>query len=284
MLNISGYLNDSTEEPVLDREREMLVSSCGHYQLLQKKGFSTVRPAGRPDYQLLYIAGGSALFTLRGEERWIREGGVVLYRPGEAQQYSYALEQHPDVYWMHFFGADIEKTLRSLRLFEEPVLELSPDGEYAALFDRIIRELQLRRAYCRELCGLYAMELLTLLSRDAAERGGREPRRCAPVEKAIRLFHTRYGEPLELAACARECGVGACWLARLFRQQTGLSPKEYLTAVRIGKARELLASPDYNVSEVAVLTGYPNPLYFSRIFKKKTGLSPTEYRRRHTPV
>ena len=284
MLNISGSLTESTEIPLLDRDRELLVSSCGHYKLLRKAWFTTNRPQGRPDYQLLYVAGGTAEFHIGAQTRRVREGGVVLYRPEEPQWYSYELKDSPDIYWMHFFGRDIEELLRGLRLFEEPVLVLPPVSEYVALFDHLIRELQLGRVNHRELCGLYALELLTLLSRHAAERGGRAERHSDPVEQAIRLFHSRYSEPLELAAYARSQGMSPCWFTRLFHQQTGRSPQDYLTGVRIGKARELLASADYNIGEVAALTGYQNPLYFSRIFKKNTGLSPSEYRKKHLPA
>ena len=44
------------------------------------------------------------------------------------------------------------------------------------------------------------------------------------------------------------------------------------------KARELLSASSYNVSEIAAMVGYDNPLYFSRLFKKTAGISPREYR------
>ena len=97
----------------------------------------------------------------------------------------------------------------------------------------------------------------------------------API---VILFHARFHEPLEIAEIARGFGMSPCWFTRLFHRQTGLSPQQYLTDIRINKARELLATTNYNVSEVADLTGYPNPLYFSRIFKKHTGVSPSRYK------
>ena len=54
---------------------------------------------------------------------------------------------------------------------------------------------------------------------------------------------------------------------------------QYLTSVRIRRARELLETTDYTVSEIGALVGYDNPLYFSRIFKKQTGVSPAGYRK-----
>jgi YesN/AraC family two-component response regulator len=48
---------------------------------------------------------------------------------------------------------------------------------------------------------------------------------------------------------------------------------------RIANAQMLLESSDYNMTEIAKIVGYDNPLYFSRVFKKEKGMSPMEYRK-----
>lgn len=55
-----------------------------------------------------------------------------------------------------------------------------------------------------------------------------------------------------------------------------MPPLQYLTSVRIRRARELLETTDYTVSEIGHWVGYDNPLYFSRIFKKQTGVATRE--------
>lgn len=57
MLNISGYLGPSSEIPIVDDRAPIVISSCGHFRLSREEYLITSRPAGRPDYQLLYIAG-----------------------------------------------------------------------------------------------------------------------------------------------------------------------------------------------------------------------------------
>ena len=58
----------------------------------------------------------------------------------------------------------------------------------------------------------------------------------------------------------------------------GMTPMQYITFLRITRAKELLRSTDYSIQEISSMVGYENPLYFSRIFKKQTGYSPSEYR------
>ena len=57
---------------------------------------------------------------------------------------------------------------------------------------------------------------------------------------------------------------------------------EYLTNIRIEKAKELLGNSDYSMKEICVMVGYSDPTYFSRSFKKNVGVTPTEYKELET--
>lgn len=72
--------------------------------------------------------------------------------------------------------------------------------------------------------------------------------------------------------------------SRLFRQQTGLSPQDYIINARIALAKELLRETSMSVSQVATRTGYGDIFRFSRQFKKRTGLTPSDYRLQRTEV
>lgn len=71
-------------------------------------------------------------------------------------------------------------------------------------------------------------------------------------------------------------------LCKIFRKELGMTPHKYLTNLRLQAAAELLCSAHNsgNITEVALLCGFKNPLYFSRLFKKKYEVSPKEYYRR----
>lgn len=68
----------------------------------------------------------------------------------------------------------------------------------------------------------------------------------------------------------------------LFRQETGLSPVQYLTQLRIRHAERLLAGggADVRIGDIAYMCGYVDSFYFSRIFSKHVGVSPTHYAER----
>ncbi len=70
-----------------------------------------------------------------------------------------------------------------------------------------------------------------------------------------------------------------CWFIRSFRLAMGMPPMQYITSVRLNRARMLLESTDYPIQEIGAMVGYDNPLYFSRIFKKQMGEPPSRYRK-----
>ena len=81
-------------------------------------------------------------------------------------------------------------------------------------------------------------------------------------------------------SCLDKSGYSADYMRRLFRKDTGKSPNEYLTEMRLRTAKSLLSSrkfSNYSITEISSMVGYKDISYFSRIFKEKTGMTPLEY-------
>ena len=76
------------------------------------------------------------------------------------------------------------------------------------------------------------------------------------------------------------CGMSEVYFRRLFMNCYGMSPKEYMISRRISYAKNLLASGDFPVSEVAWLCGYSEPCHFSREFMRHVGVSPRDYNKK----
>ena len=81
----------------------------------------------------------------------------------------------------------------------------------------------------------------------------------------------------------REClrlGYNHDYVRRVFRTVVGKTPSDFLTDVRISRAKELLVStPDLPIADIASATGFSDQYYFSRVFSKMCGISPARYRR-----
>ena len=98
-------------------------------------------------------------------------------------------------------------------------------------------------------------------------------------QEAVHYFNEHFSEPISIEEYAKNQHISVCWFIRSFRLAMGMPPMQYITSVRLNRARMLLESSDYPIQEIGAMVGYDNPLYFSRIFKKQMGEPPSRYRK-----
>ncbi|MBP1988643.1 response regulator transcription factor [Paenibacillus eucommiae] len=105
-------------------------------------------------------------------------------------------------------------------------------------------------------------------------------RKSHVVVKAVSYIEAQYANPhLSLFDAAELIGLSHPYLSRLFKEEMGKTFVEYVTELRINKAREMLGDPDVKVYEVAGAVGYTEYTYFVRVFKRVVGYSPSDYRK-----
>ncbi len=274
----SGYLHNSLMD-FMDKTKPLVVGSCGTYRLHTHPRLPTYRPKGRVDYQLIYIAAGKAHFFFQGKEEVVAAGYMVLYRPREEQKYVYYGTEQTQAYWVHFTGRDVKSLLRSYGFPEkEHVFYTGNLPEYHQLFQDMIQELQLCKPHYEELLALQLHRLFILVSRQFVEKRRLNGFVQKEVLQAAQYFSEHYNQEISIEEYAASRNMSTCWFIRTFKQYNRQTPMQYILSIRMANAQSLLETTSYNVTEVAMIVGYENPLYFSRLFKKHTGFSPREYR------
>ena len=100
------------------------------------------------------------------------------------------------------------------------------------------------------------------------------------IEEAKRYIRENFrNEDMSLNSVAAHVNISSNHFSAIFKKETGETFIDYLTAVRIEKAKELLTCTSLKTSDVGFEVGYRDPHYFSSIFKKTVGQPPKEYRR-----
>lgn len=103
--------------------------------------------------------------------------------------------------------------------------------------------------------------------------------RSSDVIQNIKIYtQEKYYNNLSLDFIASLFYMNPSYISHLFKKSTGTSYNQYLTDIRLNKARELLSSTDRKTAQIAKQVGYDNEKYFYRLFKKHLGLTPEEYR------
>lgn len=100
----------------------------------------------------------------------------------------------------------------------------------------------------------------------------------AIIRQIEAIIRRQYMEQLSVAELAAQVHLTPTYLCVLFKQATGNTINEYLTAERIRQAKRLLGDPSVKLYDVCYQVGYLSPSYFSKLFKKQTGMPPGEYR------
>lgn len=98
------------------------------------------------------------------------------------------------------------------------------------------------------------------------------------IETAKEYIQTNYSKDISLEDVSRVVNISPYYFSKIFKEDTGENFIEYLTGIRIEKAKELLETTEYSMKEICAGIGYSDPNYFSRSFKKNVGVTPTEYK------
>ena len=84
---------------------------------------------------------------------------------------------------------------------------------------------------------------------------------------------------LSVSQLAKEVDMSEVYLRKLFKAETGVSPSEYITSVRLKKAKQFMKYyPFLKLEQCALQSGFSSLQYFSRVFRKEFGVSPSKYR------
>ncbi len=279
MYTNAAYLHNSFSD-IMDLSKPLIVTSCGYYRIYSRPSFMTERPKGRKDYQLLYIASGTAHFYFNGTERLLTEGTMILYHPDEPQKYLYYATDKTEVYWVHFTGSDVDTLLAHYGISAtENIFYTGTLPDYQWLYRQIIQELQLCRPNYEELLSLLLCHIFLMLNRSIKEDRKTGSDIQNEIERATHYFNENYNAPIRIEDYAKSRHLSTCWFIRNFKEIVKATPMQYILSLRMINAQSLLENTDYNITEIAQTVGYDNPLYFSRLFRRQVGLSPSEYRK-----
>lgn len=106
----------------------------------------------------------------------------------------------------------------------------------------------------------------------------------APISESLSWIAENYATSNPVEKMIERSGLQARTFSRRFRAATGLSPIEYIQALRVEQAKQLLETDNVPNDEVGVAIGYDDPASFRRVFKRGTGLSPAAYRKKFQKI
>lgn len=182
--------------------------------------------------------------------------------------------------WMNFSGTLMEHLLKAYRI--DDVYLFRNAEEASVLIAESVRTL--RTLPENEVEQYVSMQLFRIIrslgEHQMAQRHGGKNNGPDPLADKVRLFlRKRITAPMpSLSEIAAVIGKSPVQTIRIFKQETGMTPYDFLLEEKISAAAELLTGSNKAVKEIAFMLGFNDEYYFSRLFKQKRGVSPRRFR------
>lgn len=271
----------------------------------QNAGFFVSRGRGRhadriiSSHELILVERGELAMYEEDREFHLCAGQTLLLFPGRRHGGLAPYPANLRFYWMHFnpVSADafqppdaskiVERKMRNhcgVRIFQHAAP--GDPGRLLWVLRRLLDDQETGR-----IAPLSSSALLTLLLVELGipapagrvqdvtqERGhgvGTEERLAQHIDEII---GTRFHQPLNVSAIARELRYNPDYLTRLYRRARGRPISEAVHLRRLRQARQLLLEGTMNISEICLECGFGDPAHFRKVFRRHEGVTPGEYR------
>jgi AraC-like DNA-binding protein len=250
-----------------------------------------------PFIRIYLVTEGSALLRIQGEDITMRPGH--LYLIPAFTMHDYSCESTFGHYYVHLYEESASNSVM-LEQWTLPV-EVEAESTDLVLFQRLcainaglsltqhdreeysqptdlsqtIRRNNQRPAYIRMESEGIVMQFLSRFMQHSSHPKHLIDKR---IENAIYYIRKHISEPIELADLAENSRLSKTHFIRLFKQEVGSTPVQYINRKKIEQAQLLLLTGRMPVKSIAYSLSIDDDSYFSRMFKKTTGVTPQEYR------
>ena len=218
-------------------------------------------------YLLHYVISGSGVFSKNGISYNLGAGDLFICRPSEHATYTASMDDPWDYAWCSFSCVE-----ELSALLEQEVIHVPGATRIFTQMASSGTEPAKEWAVCGLLYQLFAM-LAEVQDRPCADQGY--------LSQAVSYIEANYAQDLQVNQIAEMLGINRSYFCRIFKQQLGISPQDYIVSYRLEQAERLLTTSNLTQKEIALRVGYPDVYALSRMFKRRYGIAPGHFRALH---
>lgn len=256
--------------------------------------------------EVVFFAEGETIHEYAGKRYTLSPGDLFVIHPGEPHAYVHGkgVRIYNCLFMPEVLKPDMEYLCRMDGFFDLVMVEpffrpetglrvtLHLDAptrlRVVELLTQIEREIRRKAPGYEALARATLIQLLVLVARFHAQANGARAvaekedllGKRALIQQCIRYIEDHYPEEISLGSLADQAYLSPEYFSRIFKRLTSQTPIEFINTVRLDRARQLLATTEASITEIAFQTGFHDSNYFTRLFKKVVGQTPGEFRRR----
>lgn len=254
---------------------------------LYKRKFSVSDVATNHNHDfasMVFILSGHCTYEVNGTSHTVKKGDLLVLNPGV--NHMRVLIGEREVLELHI---GIDNLARGILpdTASTPIIKfVRYENEFLACINEIIFEQERDGLYGDMFLKALIMKLILLIQREIAAETERETGgmpyfsfesydRISIVKAIMSYMSENYMDDISLGKISKNMYLSPVYISRIFREETGDSPINYLIKIRLAKAAELLTQGNITVKAAAKSVGYDDAYHFSKIFKKYYNISPS---------
>ncbi len=222
-------------------------------------------------YLIAYTKSGCAILNYEGETITLTPGSLIFISLANHNVIS-ALDNHWEIYFIHLFGPEIDIIYNNLYQNNGCYFSDFKAESFVKNIMAIYEDYKSSEVNYYRVSALVYQILMDVLAQVKPSKYD------YVIIKAIDYMEEHYAEPFDLNKLCKILFLSKSHFIHKFHNQTGMSPKRYLTSIRVQKAKRYLGQTKKSISEIAQLTGFENEKNIYYAFKTIVGYSPTEFR------
>lgn len=245
-------------------------------------------------FELVYVTSGTAEHTLNGSRSILKPNDFFFIDLGSYHSFEHA--KNLELINCLFLPEFIDETLQGCdsldALLHSSMIRYSrltveqtwadrifhdESGKIGTLLSEMVDEYEHKQFGSNEIFRCHLKEILIFTLRMLVQPA--KAYSDSIINEVISFVNKHYHKPLTLQTFCDQTHYNLSYISRRFKQETGMTFREYVQKIRIEKACELLAGSDMTVSEIARAVGYDDIQFFHSVFKRLLHMTPKEYKK-----
>ncbi|MDE6617306.1 MAG: AraC family transcriptional regulator [Lachnospiraceae bacterium] len=242
-------------------------------------------PAARNHFLFHYVISGTGLLMAMnssGEsvQYSIKSGQGFMLFPQQICTYIADSKIPWEYVWLEFDGLRVKQTIEMAGLnINNPIYKARYKDIAQTMKEEMLYIINHKDASPFHLIGhLYIFIDALLRSSNSTQITKGNTLRDFYIKEAISYIEQNFQNEITIEDIAKFCGLNRSYFGKIFHENIGKTPQEFLISYRMTKAAELLKLTDLPIADIGNAVGYPNQLHFSRAFKNVYGKSPRQWR------
>lgn len=267
-----GYIN-----PIFKKEEEDILIYPEKFMILTTNQGNYFQGNKAKEYKLIYTLDGEGSIRYNGKEYSLKKGEGCFLNC----QNSYDCRTIRDG-WKHtVLTLSGEMAAAIYQEYEKTGIKFSveefPDFEERQYY--IVKNFQKKGSLRKFDMSCHLNHFLTKLLLSTKNKKRKNEMKNSLIMNIISYLQENFQKDIGVQELAEHFNFSESYFRKIFREEMGISPKEYLIQLRMNYAKDQLTNTSKSVAVISQEAGFQSPEYFSQVFKKLTGQTAIEYRK-----